>query len=278
MFEKFKYRINKLYNILYIKIENFQLRIFYKNKKNELFNNIIPNNRKFLSGFNYFLSPTEYEKNDYGIQKRIYKDLNKPISNYPTYSDLICLLCKINFSNSLNYLEIGSSVLKNFLQIKNYIENSNLIAYDINEINPDLKDTFYENKNQNTTKYFKGDVLNEEDTKDFKNFIKLKFNIIFSDALHEPEAVYSEYENIYKNLLEDKFIIYFDDLDFPEIKKTVKKIRLDLLKSNETVNFYTFKVYGWIGQYEKMHLNGILTNINLKEALKDFKLYQFKKI
>lgn len=278
MFEKFKYRINKLYNILYIKIENFQLRIFYKNKKNELFNTIIPNNRKLLSGFKYFLSPTEYEKNDYGIQKRIYKDLNKPINNYPTYSDLICLLCKINFSNSLNYLEIGSSVLKNFLQIKNSIENSNLIAYDINEINPDLKDTFYENKNQNTTKYFKGDVLNEEDTKDFKNIIKLKFNIIFSDALHEPEAVYSEYENIYKNLLEDKFIIYYDDLDFPEIKKTVKKIRMDLLKSNKTVNFYTFKVYGWIGQYEKMHLNGILTNINLKEALKDFKLYQFKKI
>lgn len=278
MFEKFKYRIKKLYNLLNLKIEHFRLRIFYKNQKNELFNTIIPKNRMFLSKFNNFLSQYEYEKNDYGIQKRIYKDLNKPIYNYPTYSDLICLLCKINFSNSLNYLEIGSSVLKNFLQIKNSIENSNLIAYDINEINPDLKDTFYENKNQNTTKYFKGDVLNEEDTKDFKNIIKLKFNIIFSDALHEPEAVYSEYENIYKNLLEDKFIIYYDDLDFPEIKKTVKKIRMDLLKSNKTVNFYTFKVYGWIGQYEKMHLNGILTNINLKEALKDFKLYQFKKI
>lgn len=278
MFEKFKYRINKLYNIFFIIIENFRLRIFYKNKKNELFNIIIPNNRKFLSGFDFFLSQTEYEKNDYGVQKRIYKVLNKPINNYPTYSDLICLLSKIIFANSLNYLEIGSSVLKNFLQIKNFIENSNLVAYDINEINPDLKDNFYENKNHNTTKYFKGDVLKEEDTKDFKNFMKLKFNIIFSDALHEPEAVYSEYENIYKNILDDKFIIYFDDLDFPEIKNTVKKIRLDLLKSHKTINFYTFKVYGWIGQYEKMHLNGILTNINLKEALKDYKIYQFKKI
>ena len=120
----------------------------------------------------------------------------------------------------------------------------------------------------------------KEDYSNFRNNNSHKYNFIFSDALHEPHAVYSEFENIYKDLLDEKFIIYYDDLDFPGLKKTVEKIKVELSKSYDSLNFYTFKVYGWIGQYENLHLNGILTNLDLEKSLNenDIQIYKLKKI
>lgn len=277
--EKFKYRATKLYRITKLQIENLKLKLFYRNKNNLLFE-IVTKNRKYLTSFDYFLSDTNYKKNNYGIQKRIFKDLNKPIKQFPTYSDLICFFYEKIFKINLNYLEIGCSVLKNVLQIKNYVNNANVVCYDINKINPDLEDVYFTEKNNNTTKYFKGDVLSKKDSEIFNNIMNIKYNFIFSDALHEPDAVYSEFENIYKDSLDSEFIIYYDDLDFPGLKNTVKEIRRELIKSFEFINFYTFKAYGWIGQHESLHLNGILTNIDLQKVLDEskIKIYKFKKI
>ena len=44
---------------------------------------------------------------------------------YPTYTDLLIFTSSYLKSKKINYLEIGASVLKNFMQIDNYIENSN---------------------------------------------------------------------------------------------------------------------------------------------------------
>jgi len=278
--ENIKYKFTKLYRLINLQFQNIRLSLFYKNKKNLLFENIVKQNREYLNSFDYFLSYENYRNNDYGIQERIYKDLNKPIKNYPTYSDLICFFYINHFTNKFNYLEIGCSVLKNVLQIKNFVNNSNIVSYDINEINPDLKDKYFEKINDNNLVYFKGDVLKKEDYTNFKNDLNHKFNFIFSDALHEPHAVYSEFENIYKDILDDEFIIYYDDLDFPGLKDTVREIKERLSESYEPLNFYTFKVYGWIGQYEALHLNGILTNLDIEKSLleKDIKIYKFKKI
>ena len=278
--ENIRYKITKLYRLINLKIENFGLLMFYKNKNNILFEKIIKTNREYLSSFKYFLSKENYHNNDYGIQARIYKELNKPIKEYPTYSDFICFLYLNHFKENFNYLEIGCSVLKNVLQIKNFVSDSNIVSYDINEINPDLKVRYFKKEKNNNVEYFKGDVLKKEDYLNFRNSSSHKYNFIFSDALHEPHAVYSEFENIYKDLLDEKFIIYYDDLDFPGLKKTVEKIKVELSKSYNSLNFYTFKVYGWIGQYENLHLNGILTNLDLEKSLNenDIQIYKLKKI
>ena len=105
--------------------------------------------------------------------------------------------------------------------------------------------------------------------------------MIFSDALHEPEAIRSEFELIIKNNLKDQFLIYYDDLDFDGIEEELGKIRKDLEKYiDQKINFYTFNIYGWIGQNEKLHKNGILTSFDLNQFLKSnkLKILNFKEI
>ena len=64
------------------------------------------------------------------------------------------------------------SVLKNYLQINNGIQNSNIVAFDINEINPNFKDLKYLEKNDNNLFYFKGSVLSNADAEGFKLFFE----------------------------------------------------------------------------------------------------------
>ena len=54
----------------------------------------------------------------------------------------------------------------------------------------------------------------------------------------------------------------------------------DLNSRMTNLSFYTFKVFGWIGDYEPLHLNGIITNMDIESRLvKDnIKLPNFKKV
>ena len=197
------------------------------------------------------------------------------ISNF-----IIFLINKI-FFNSINYLEIGVSVLKNYLQINNSIKNSNIVAFDINEINPNFKNLKELERNNNNLIYFKGSVLSSNDAKNFKTFFNKNYDFIFSDALHEPHAVNSEYQLIIKNNLNENFIIYYDDLDFKGLEDELKVIKKDIeINTDKKINFYTFKVYGWIGQHEKIHKNGILTTFDLEKIMSEnkLKIYSFKKV
>lgn len=279
LIEFFKYHLKKLYKLATTKIELFIVTLFYLNK-NKALKPIIMQNRNTLRDITNFLDEEIYLKNDYGIQRRIYDKLNAPISNNLTYSDLIVYFQKKFFITGMNYLEIGCSVLKNFIQIKNNVFSSHLVCYDINEINPTLKDEFYKPKNNNFTSYFKGDVTNNIDAKNFINQYNLKFDLIFSDALHNEQGVFSEYKNIYFNQLSENFIIYYDDFEFQGVKQAALNIKKDLLIRNIEVDLYQFNVYGWIGEHEKTHINGIITNIDLLSALSEdgIKLYKFKKL
>mgnify|MGYP000505905186 CR=1 FL=1 len=279
--KRLKYRIKKLIFLLTIKFQSFLTALFYKNNINSDFQSIINKNRSFLKTIDHFLPKEIYENNDYGVQQRIYQKLDYEIVHLPTYSDLISFLITKIFKNKVSYLEIGVSVLKNFLQINNIISNSNLIAYDINEINPQFKDLDYFSKNGNNLKYFQGSVLDEEDANDFKKLYSQTFDFIFSDALHTPDAIRSEYDLIIKNRLSENFIIYYDDLDFEGIEDEFRSIKLEISKEiNKEVNFYTFFIYGWIGQHENLHKNGIITNLNLEDIFKkeEIKIYKFMKM
>lgn len=275
---KLIYHIYKVVNYFLVKIEFFRLKLFYFNRNQHL-QKSINNNRLVLSNITNFLDENSYRANDYGIQNRIFQKLNLKISKNPTYSDLIVFLFEKTFNDGMNYLEIGCSVLKNFMQIKNSVSNSNLVCYDINEINPTLKDEFEKITNNNKTYYFKGDVLDRNAVKEFHKLFNFSFNFIFSDALHTEQGVYSEYELIYKDRLDKNFIIYFDDLDFPGVKNAVLKIKNELMSNNILANLYTFKVNGWIGNHEKCHLNGILTNLDISKILSEnnVSIYKFTK-
>ena len=107
---------------------------FYFSSLNNDFKAIIKSNRRYLNNTSSFISSEEYEENDYGIPGNIFQNINIEINNKPTYSDLILLLIKTFNKESINYLEIGVSVMKNFNQINNQLNYSTLVAYDINNI------------------------------------------------------------------------------------------------------------------------------------------------
>ncbi|MAU54849.1 MAG: hypothetical protein CMC29_03440 [Flavobacteriaceae bacterium] len=281
MLEQTKYRLNKIKYLLTLNYQKFRVTIFYKFNSNKDFKKIINSNREFLKSVQNFLPEEVYLTNDYGIQRRIYDQIDKKISSHPTYSDFIVFLIIKIFKENINYLEIGVSVLKNFLQINYNILNSHLIAYDINEINPVFTNISAEAKNKNTLSYFTGSVLDINDSNEFKKKYKNKFDFIFSDALHTPEAIRSEYELIIKDSLADKFIIYYDDLDFEGLEFEFSNIKLDISNNKEQkIYFYTFSIFGWIGEHEKLHKNGMITNINIDKLMKleSLKIFKFKEM
>ena len=277
----FKYRVNKLRFLIILKKQLVIQTFYYSIFKNDILVSIINENRKFLRTIDKFLNEDIYKNNDYGIQRRIYEKLESEISELPTYSDFLILIISLHFKNKINYLEIGVSVLKNFLQINNGVFNSNLIAYDINKINPNFKNLDSISKNGNSLRYFEGSVLDRIDALKFNSKFNYKYDLIFSDALHEPDAIRKEYELLIKDNLKEEFLIYYDDLDFQGVEKELINIHYDLEKHlNKKLNLYTLKIYGWIGQHEKLHKNGIITSIDFENFLKknNLKFYGFKKI
>jgi len=278
IYEKFKYHSTKIVNKLIVFYELCFSGLFLKIANKDL-TVVIDQNRRLLKKESPFINDQIYKLNNYGIQERIFKKINEPVNCNLFYSDLIVYFCNKYFYQNLNYLEIGGSVLKNTLLVSEGLKKSTIVVFDINEINPLKEKNFLLNENNNNF-YFKGSVVNEKETKEFHNKNFKKFNFVFSDALHTSEGLIKEYEFIYGNALQDNFIVYFDDLDFPELFETAKNIAFNLKKSDSNIEFITFKTFGWIGSNEPMHLNGLITNLNIFNNLKNdnIKLFKLQKI
>tara|TARA_B100001250_G_scaffold298089_1_gene259571 strand:- start:1194 stop:2078 length:885 start_codon:yes stop_codon:yes gene_type:complete len=280
-----EYKYRKLINIFVLFLYKI-LRAFYKNNNSEL-KLIISKNRKTLSEAHSLLSENQYAENNYGIPGNIFLSIDKPIDSFPTYSDIFIFISRY-LAKPINYLEIGVSVLKNYIQMNESLQNSNLTCFDINPIAPNSLFIFnennkkensneniftgYNNENKNLLSYYKGSVLDREETDIFRNTYNSKFNFIFSDALHEHDAVISEYKNIIKGNLDEEFILYFDDLDFPGLENTINLIYSDIKKEYKDVFCTTFYINGWVGQHEKLHKNALISTIDFYEIMKKEKI------
>ena len=281
LFEQIKYHYIKLFRRCVLLLQNFYVFKF-KLVQNQNFKKIIKENREYLKSNSPFFTLDEFSVNDYGMSESIFVNINKPIKEFPTYSDILQYSSQFLNKKSIEYLEIGTSVMKNFYQMDNYFMSSKLIAYDINPIPKKYKHNYtaysiqsnfknskcYVSDTDNELYYFNGSVLESSDFKLFNKLFPDKFDIVFSDALHTKEGVMSEYQNIIKNKLNDEFILYFDDLDFPELLTTASEIYRDLQGNQNKIYFTTFKTYGWVGQYERMHLNGFISSLDFYSIFK----------
>jgi len=274
MIEKLKYKFLQLYKLIFLKLQ-YVFMLFFKNKNKELLE-IISYNRKIINSYNPIFELDEFNKNNYGMSYQNFKNINKNMNDTICYSDLINFIAKKLFDKKINYLEIGSSVMKNYIQILEFTNNSYLTCFDINNIPRKFEYLFTDYDNSlysgvfktNKIFYYKGDVLNANDTKIFSNKIKQKFNLVFSDALHTPNAVKTEFENIISSNLSSNFLIYYEDLNFPGLENTF----FDLYKRlsiGKKVCATTFYIHGWIGQNEKLHKNGIISTYNLESFFKN---------
>jgi len=283
--EQLKYYKQKI--VLKFKRSSQFFRMKVYRVKNKKFQIIMKNNRKFLKGVDTFLTTKQYSNGDYGIPIKLFEHIDKPFNNYPTYSDLLVFMSDYFNRNDFNYLEIGVSVMKNYFQLANQLNNINLTGFDINTINPNFIDLFEResehlftaNYQSNNLSYFQGDLLKKNHTEKFLEN-GMKYNLIFSDALHTKQGVMAEYENLIKKSLADNFILYFDDLDFPDLLDVSKEIYNDLQHRYNNLEFFTFDINGWVGHHEKFHKNGFITNTNIGNYLitENIRLSKFKKI
>jgi hypothetical protein len=247
---------------------------------------IVRKNRQTLSSINNWLEDDVYENSVfyYGLPRHIKHLLDKPINDEITYSDAMCYL-QSKIKGPINYLELGVSVGKNFFQFASYLENVTLTGFDLEEINPTLEKQFSEKEikekwetplsskkkemssltyykfNNNQIKYLSGDIFDENSWARLKGE---KFNLIFSDAYHTPEAIKFEYNMLKKYDLIDytNFMILWDDLggrmtrSFIDIYNDLR-LQYDLEPQNVALNRY----WGWLGQGEHKHLIGVLYKI-----------------
>jgi len=287
---------NYLKYLFIVKPKNILLKIFwdlvfflkFKNYS-ENFKNIIRKNRESLDHFGELINYKEYEEIDYGIPSKNFKLIDKQINKTPSNLDLIIFLLGVVEKDTLNYFEIGVSVMKNFMLVDSFLEKSNLVAYDINPIvkknnkkfqllDKSSNRLFVSNETNNTLYYFEGDVLNFKDTKEFNEKLGLNYDFVYSDALHTKEGVLSEYQNLVKHNLNEKFILYYDDLDIKWDTQTVEKAVFEIFDEMKTkvqnLKLFTFWINGWLGQNEKPHKNAVITNFDFESYMKhnDLKL------
>tara|TARA_B100001063_G_scaffold138607_1_gene129490 strand:- start:18514 stop:19275 length:762 start_codon:yes stop_codon:yes gene_type:complete len=222
--------------------------------------------------FNIMNKLWKYKRMKYGTQYNMIDTINT-IHNGLSYTNILCYLSQ--FLKKKTYIEIGVSVGKNFSQICDFIKNSDIFAYDICPINPILERYINNNNNLTNSKlkkykynnnsiyYYEGDVFLKKDFNEIKK-IKNKFNIIFSDACHSPEGIDSEYNKFIKDVLDDEFILYYDDLDNHEMLNKFFEIANDIktYKKINDNNIMVFNVNGWVGLPQK---NGIISSLDLKK-------------
>lgn len=263
--------------------------------------NIIEFNRETLSTVPKWIENEDWSKPNsifnYGLPSHILHLIDLPISKDLTEADLLCSFITdlAKTRGYINYIEIGVSVGKTFYQIINFankkfshVVDIKLSCLDIEKINPNLEkilDCIYidskviseipstkllesmRNKETNIITKWENITYYESDEFDpaIWKIMDKKYNIIFSDALHEPSALICEYEQLKNNDLFDDtgFIYCFDDLETSQNGRmwlAVKQIHNDLVKTFPHMKIVLEHkvVNGWIGQHEFPHNFGLI--------------------
>ena len=253
---------------------------------------IISRNRTTLSSVPHWIDPKVYEDSifQYGLPSELIPLIDRPLNSETTYTDAICFLMT-QLSQPVRYLELGVSVGKNFFQVASFLSNSSVTGFDIEEINPILEArlsgktvdsrwatatasmkkaesslTSY-TLGTNRVRYLSGDIFDENS---WARLAGEKFNVVFSDAFHSPEALRFEYEMIkrYKLLDSGQFIMMWDDLgddmtvEFLRIFRDMQAAH-GLSKGNLALNSYR----GWMGEYVRKHMIGIIHRLDTPKSV-----------
>jgi hypothetical protein len=219
----------------------------------------------------------------YGLPENRRHLIDTEIPDEITYTDAILYLSRF-LKKRPTYLELGVSVGKNFLQVANALKGSALFGFDVEDINPTLEAFFSklgrvewetngdsEKKgkssctayrylpNQNSINYVSGDVFDE------KSWVRLsgtRFNLVFSDAFHSPEALLHEQTMLTKyDLLDpDEFILVWDDLTGP-MENAFEQIWTDLRRRFNLSRSSKVRLLlnGWLGL--RVHEVGLIMRL-----------------
>lgn len=209
-----------------------------------LFADVYARNRKVVSAIDRWVSPEalatslwrygvpeQWDTERQGLNLTGLNEVEKEV----TYSDLIAFVGK-SIGEPVNYLEIGVSVCKNFLQMHQHFES--ITGLDVEDLNPRIAAELgpVEQVWQSEGDYpvdtlsgtpttirlshhkFDGGLYVKADQFSPDSWASLKgqrFNLIFSDGVHSPRALLDEMDHLLRNDLIPEtgpFVMYWDDL------------------------------------------------------------------
>jgi len=214
----------------------------------------------------------------YGLPPQIRPYIDDAIDDSPTYSDVIVHLA--GKLRDVRYLELGPSIGKNLFQVGKAVRKAELVAVDIEDINPIFEqllsfvrreawDTMPGSKRTarstetcyqlegNKLDYIAGDLF---DRATWERLRGRKFNLIFSDAFHSPEALHFEWENIANlNLLADgPLAVVWDDLTTDAMRGAFYQIAAAIRHDRPSAQVGIELFQGWVGKHERLHPIGIV--------------------
>ena len=140
LYDKVNYYFRKIYKFLELKFWNY-ISFIYFSQKNKKLKEIIHKNRKFLNAHKTFILKDEYKKNDFGIPKHIFENINKPINNllkrdfdfYDKISDHIIIIDN-NINNNENVVGTYRLLRGNFAKICKGFYTEQEFDYEIHKV------------------------------------------------------------------------------------------------------------------------------------------------
>lgn len=212
---------------------------------------IYQQNRKFLSGVPSWIDKTALASSywRYGLPERwtsSYADeldrtgLND-IEKEITSADLLAFISTF-LTKRINYLEVGVSVGKNFMQLCHSFNAAEMTGLDVENINPILESfleekhtiltssiayeietlsgkkatkttslTGYSYHDKNKIFYLSADQFRRDTWEHLKG---KRFNFVFSDGVHSPNALIAEMDYLMQfDLIDrDEFVMFWDDM------------------------------------------------------------------
>jgi len=237
-------------------------------------------NRRALAAVSSWIDEDVYQASvfRYGLPPHIRPFIDDPIDESPSYSDLIVHLAMQ--MGHVRYLELGPSVGKNFFQVAKAVSNAELVAIDIENINPVLerqltfvgreewesaRDSIRTERSTQTTytlesnriDYIAGDLF---DRSTWNRLVGRKFNVIFSDAFHSPQGLATEWERILQLelLCDGPVALIWDDLGHAAMRRTFYEIAVNIRQLRPGAQVSLELLQGWVGKRERLHPVGII--------------------
>lgn len=228
--------------------------------------------------------PIEWEGHFNSLEGSGLQDIEAEI----TAADLLVFLGKQ--LGHVNYFEIGVSLGKNLLQISRAFPSARLTGLDVEEISPQLAAQFdgqqtvwtaaekYDvnslagapvsklasltrlKHGQQVFNYLSADQFRPDSWERLKGN---KFNLIFSDGSHTPEALLIEFQYLTANDLIDRsgtFAMFWDDLHGEHMQGAFTKIAGTLCEMFDTGRD-SISLYELHGSYGYKRPMGLFTNI-----------------
>jgi len=246
---------------------------------------------------------------NYGLPDKFFFHVSLDVGTLPIGHDLISFIgnrlrLTMLTQRRLNFLEIGVSVGKClFTQLEFFGESALVVAFDVEDINPTfanmlelniILDNFTEEslvpgmitlRRQPGTKRFdtikrffspSGGELRYLSTDEFniagwKHLQKqsIVFDLIYSDAFHQPSALIYEAEQLLLRGLINlhEFAIVWDDCGGEVLMNGVCPI-IELLSRKKGIPSLTagiFTIGGWLGVHEELHSTCIVSTLPLEK-------------